>query len=71
MPEFDLIIRGGQVAGPQGGRAVDVGVRGEKIAEISGEISGSTAQEIAAPIRNGSRATRYCWFFIKISQKTY
>jgi len=48
MPEFDLIIRGGQVAGPQGGRAVDVGVRGEKIAEISGEISGSTAQEIAA-----------------------
>ena len=42
---FDLILRGGTVVTPGGEARVDIGVRGERIAEI-GDLSAASADEI-------------------------
>ncbi len=41
MPTYDIVIRGGLVAAATGTAAADVGIRGEKIAQIGGDMAGA------------------------------
>jgi dihydropyrimidinase len=41
MPTYDTVVRGGLVAAATGTARADVGIRGERIAQIGGEMSGA------------------------------
>lgn len=48
MPEFDLVIKGGWVATPDGLQAAEIGVSGGRIAAIAPTLSGSAREELVA-----------------------
>ena len=48
MPDFDIVIHGGNVVGPTGVSRQDIGIAGEQIIAVAPKLIGTAAQEIDA-----------------------